>query len=170
MTQEEIFETERAKRKEEVLRELANLPIHNEWIAPRGLPIPMRDELIILPLKQNETKTASGIIMPLNGDASNDRKLAVIARIGPLVTLPVRIGMKVWFDPAGRYFRFVNTDDGNEYLLMIQHLIHGAATPETYCVPEFKDKIEKRNDSRREGMARVEADEKRIFETPKGEA
>jgi len=134
-----------------VLEEIDSLEL-SDFQPPKGLIIPFRDEVIILPIMQNETKRASGIVLLANGNTANDRKIGIVARLGPSVSLPIKIGMKIAFEPRGNYFRF-NGTDGNEYLLMLQHHIYGAVTPETYIVPEFKDKIEKRNDARKEGIA-----------------
>lgn len=155
----EQFKKLKAEREEAVLKEIMELPLEDGFIPPIGLPIPLSDEIILLPVMQNETTRASGIILPSAGDVSNDRKTGIIARIGPLVQKNLRIGMKVLFESRGNHFRFDATD-GNEYLMVLQHNVYCAATPQTYVVPEFKTKLQKRDEERRKGFETVKNDER----------
>jgi co-chaperonin GroES (HSP10) len=140
-----------AERKDLLLKEIDNLELDNFNI-PSGLPIPFRDELIILPVMQGETKTSSGIIIPSGSvtNPANTRKMGIVCRIGPMVTLPVKLGMKVYFDPTGRYFQ-LNAVDFNVYLLMLQHHILAAVTPDSYPVPEYYTREQERMIDRKEG-------------------
>lgn len=137
-----------------VYDEIEALQTMEGFVPAKGLPIPFRDMVIILPIMQGDKKTASGIILPGNSDAANDRKRGVVARFGPDVTIPIKIGMEVFFESKGNYY-LINGIDGNVYLFMHQHLIYGACTPDTYFIPSWKSREEKRNDSRREGLANV---------------
>jgi len=140
-----------AERKDSLLKEIDGLKLDNFNI-PTGLPIPFRDEVIVLPVMRTEKVTSSGIIIP-GGSAANPanaRQMGIICRIGPLVTLPVKLGMKVYFDPTGRYFQ-INGNDMNVYLLMLQHHIFAAVTPDSYPVPEYYTKEQERMIERKEG-------------------
>lgn len=158
MIQEQL-KKEMKEREEKTLTEIANLPLEEGFVPVEGLPIPFRNEVLLLPIMQGEKKTASGIIMPAFTDKANDKKLAIVAAIGPNVTLPIRVGLRVLFDNRGNYFR-INAQDGNEYLMTIENFIYAAATPETYIVPEFRSKLEKRNDARKEGFDNKMKDDK----------
>lgn len=168
-TQKEKLDKHRAEQQEAILKELAELPLEENFVPPLGLGIPLGDEVILLPIMQNETKRASGIIMPSTGNVANDRKMGIVARIGPLVVKPIKIGMKVIFENRGNHFRIDGTD-GNEYLMILQHNIFCAATPQTYIVPEFKTKLQLRDDERKEGFERVRKDEQDKLNKPIGES
>lgn len=156
---EEKMKKEVAARKEAILKEIHELELDNFQV-PEGLPIPYRDALVVLPIQQNETKRASGIIIPAGhiGDPANSKKMGIVCRIGPDVTLPVTIGSKVYFDSSARYFN-INGNDTNVYLLMYQHHIFAAVTPGSYPVPSYYTREQERMIERREGLARVAQDE-----------
>jgi len=152
-----------AERKDLILKEIDNIEL-DEFKIPTGLPIPFRDELIILPIMRGETKTSSGIIIPAGSAANeaNARKMGIICRIGPMVTLPVKLGMKVYFDPTARYFQ-INAVDFNVYLLMLQHHILAAVTPDSYPVPEYYTKEQERMIERKEGYQNMLNDNAKII-------
>ncbi len=167
-TQLQKLEKLKLERQEAILKELSELEPEKDFVPPDGLPIPLADEIILLPVMQNENVRASGIKLLSQGDVSNDRKTGIIARIGATVSKPVFIGMKVLFESRGNHFRFDATD-GNEYLMVLQHNVYCAATPQTYVVPEFKTKIMKRNEERAEGLKRTGDDANKIAEMSKDE-
>lgn len=137
-----------------VLEEIEALELEDGFNPIAGLPIPFRDMVMILPVIQGDKKTASGIILPGNSDAANDRKIGIVTRMGPDVNIPIKIGMKVFFESKGNYY-YINGSDGNMYLFMHQHMIYGACTPTSYFVPAWKDKDQKRRESRIEGLKNV---------------
>jgi co-chaperonin GroES (HSP10) len=140
-----------------VLEEINALELDEGFTPIMGLPIPFRDMVVVLPVMQGDKKTASGIILPGNSDAANDRKIGIVVRYGPGINLndtPIRIGMKVFFESKGNYY-MINGTDGNVYLFMHQHMIYGAVTPDTYFIPNWKDKDQKRRESRIEGLKNV---------------
>jgi len=147
----EQFEQFKADRKEAILKEIFELPLEEGFTPPMSLPIPASDEVLILPVMQNETKRASGIILVSNGTVANDRKMGIVARVGHLVSKPLRIGQRVIFENKANHFR-IDGSDGNEYLMILQHNIYAICTPQTYVVPEFKTKIMKRNEDRAKGL------------------
>lgn len=163
------FNKSTLERKEAILKEIAELSIEESFKAPDSLPIPLRDEIMILPVMQDENKTAEGLYVP-EGSAENpdSNKLGIVARLGSEVTLPIRIGMKIWFSPNKNYFQIMGKD-GNVYLLMIQHNIHCIATPESYPIPTFRTNLEIRNDERREGLKRTNDDAQKLANMSKEE-
>jgi hypothetical protein len=168
----DLFEQLKASRKEEILKEIFELPLEKDFIPPIGLPIPASDEVLILPVMQNETTRASGIILQSSGDVANDRKIGIVARVGFLVHKPLLIGMRVFFENKANHFRIDGTD-GNEYLMILQHNIYCIATPQTYVVPEFKTRLMKRDEERKKGFENVKGDIKDIkidITKPKGTA
>lgn len=145
---------ETKKREQEILAAIESLPTDDTFKLCPGLPIPFRDAVLILPWIQNEQKTAAGIIIPGFGDSANDRQIGFVAAIGPKVDLPIKIGMKVYFERKANHYA-INGKDGNVYLMMIQHYVYCAWTPDSYYIPEWKTREEKRNDARREGLENV---------------
>lgn len=162
------IERERAERKEEILKEISNLEPEENWTPIKGLPIPFRSSILLLPVVQKDRKTASGLFLRGNGDKDTDMT-GIVARIGSEVQLPVFLGQKVLYDRQQNYFQTLGSD-GNTYIVVNEHNIYCAVTPETYIVPAFKGRMEKRNDSRKEGFANVAKLEALNLENPKGDA
>src|SRR3990167_111464 len=154
----EYFEKFKAERKEAILKEIFELPLDESFIPANSFPIPASDEVLILPVMQAENKRASGIILVSEGTVANDRKIGIVARCGHLVSKPLRVGQRVIFENKANHFRIDGTD-GNEYLMILQHNIYCICTPQTYVVPEFKTKLQKRDDDRKAGFEAVKKDE-----------
>lgn len=163
------LERERIERKEEILKEIYAIESEDEWTPPLGLPIPFKNQILLLPAVQKDRKTPSGIFLRGNGDKEGDTKIGIIARLGADVSLPIKISQRVLFDAYQNYFQILHSD-GNTYLVVNEHNIYCAVTPETYIVPAFKGRMEKRNDSRREGLENVKKLEALDIENPKGNA
>lgn len=148
------------EEKNKVIQEIEALGVDEDFVPAKGLPIPLRDAVIILPWMQGDRKTASGIILTSAASDANSKKIGYIARIGPTVNLgfDVEIGMRVWFENKANHFQ-IDASDGNTYIMVPQHYVYCIWTPDSYEIPHFKDKSEKRRDARREGLANVAKDE-----------
>lgn len=158
LTYTEQFEKLKADRKEEILKEIFELPLEEGFIPAIGLPVPLADEVLILPVMQNEKTRASGIVLLSTESVANDKKIGIVARVGHEVRKPIKLGMRILFENKANHFR-IDASDGNEYLMILQHNIYCACTPQNYVVPEFKTKLQKRDEERKTGFEAVKKDE-----------
>jgi co-chaperonin GroES (HSP10) len=150
----------RQEWREARLKELQNLPIDESFSIPAGLIIPFGDNILLKEVMQGEIKSKSGIITKVPASKTIGASVGLVMGIGEEVTIPVHLGMKVYYEPTTMLRVYHN---GDEYIQMSQHLIFGAVPPETYLEAYVPDSIALRRESRQTNMAKVDAQEEEIL-------
>jgi len=133
---------------EQRLLNLKNLPIEPNFKIPEGLYIPFLDNVLIREVKQGEMKTKTGIS---GASQTIGASIGVIYAIGEGVTLPVSLGMRVYYEPTTK-LRVIF--EGEEFIQIGQYYVFGAVPPDNYL--ETKGALtvnEKRRESRKSGLA-----------------
>ena len=131
------------EHKEQKLKELADLPIEEEFEIPDGLIIPFGQKVLIRRVAQKERYSPGGILMLGDGDTKRSLHDIVVA-IGPTVDLescPIKLGMKVEF---GIGLEDDTVHQGISYLCIDQFHIKGAVPEGNYKHPYYPTNRDKR--------------------------
>jgi len=133
------------------LEELKNLPIHPDYEAIEGLPIPLGCSYIVKECPQEEYKTKGGIVLP-HGERLDHAKIGIVYNKSENCILPVREGQVVAFDIM---CRFGLKHKGENYISVPEHMLYMIVPPDTFLETRFKDFNEKRREKRIKGAEAV---------------
>lgn len=131
------------EHKEKAIKQLAALPIAEDFFVPDGLLIPFSNKVLVRKVYQSARKSAGGIIIPESGDTKHSTH-GIVYGIGSGVDLeqyPVKLGMKVEFTIGLDEDTF---HEGEAYLCIDQFHIKGAVPDGNYKHPYFPTNKEKR--------------------------
>jgi len=135
-----------AEHKEQKLKELAELPIPEDFMIPDGLILPFNQKVLVKKIPQKSQMRKSGIMLLSGEDQLKHSTLGLVMAIGPTVDLegcPIKLGMTIEFSIG---LEEDTWHEGESYLCIDQFHIKGAVPDGNYKHPHYPTNRELRRE------------------------